>query len=86
MIAPEDTKMKTTLFALSLLVAGTFGASAGMDAYPGITKSAYWSMEACGNDPRAACEAAFRRLCGKTPNAACVKRNQKAFDRASRGR
>lgn len=78
--------MKTTVLALALLAATTAAASANMANYPGITKHDYWSMEACGNDPRSACESAFRRLCGKTPNAACVKRNQATFDRASRGR
>lgn len=78
--------LKSAFLALSLVVAGTAAASAGMEAYPGISKRDYWSMEACGNDPRPACEAAFRRLCGKTPNAGCVKRNQAAFDRATRGR
>ena len=76
--------MKTALLALALLVAGTAAASADMRNYPGISKYNYFRAEACGDggDPGSACERLFRRLCGKSPNAGCVKRNRAAFDRA----
>lgn len=69
----------------SLLLATLSAASAGMEAYPGISKYDYWRGEACGDGgvPGSRCEQAFRRLCGRTPTAACVRRNQATFSRSS---
>lgn len=68
--------------AMLALAAATFAAP----SWAGPSQSDIWQVEACGNDPSNACERAFMRLCGKTPNAGCVKRNQKTFDKASRSR
>lgn len=74
------------MFALGLVffIGAASAASAGMGNYPGISKYNYWRGEACGNggDSGSGCERLFRRLCGKSPGAACVKRNQAAFNRA----
>lgn len=80
--------IKQTLLAASLVLAATSVASAGMENYPGISKYNYWRGEACGDggEPGSQCERAFRRLCGKTPSAACVKRHQKVFDKADKFR
>lgn len=79
------TMIRQTLLAASLLVAAASAASAGMEAYPGITTYDYWRGEACGDGgvPGSKCEQAFRRLCGRTPNAACVSRHRKTFSRSS---
>ncbi|HMO31056.1 hypothetical protein [Enterovirga sp.] len=76
--------MKALATALFLLAGAATAASAGMGNYPGISKYNYWRGEACGDggDPGSACERLFQRMCGKTPSAACVKKHQKAFDRA----
>ena len=79
------TLIERSLLAATLLIAAASGASAGMEAYPGITPYNYWRGEACGDGgiEGSQCEQAFRRLCGRAPNAGCVSRNQKVFDRAS---
>ncbi len=76
---------KQTLLAACVCLATVTAASAGMEAYPGISKYNYWRGEACGDGgiPGSRCEQAFRRLCGKTPNAACVSRHQKTFSASS---
>lgn len=75
-----------TRFILAAAVAAaTAGAAAAQGSnYPGITQYDYWRGEACGNggDDDSPCERLFRRLCGRTPNAACVKRHQGEFARA----
>lgn len=76
--------MKTTVLALTLLATMANAASANMANYPGISKYNYWRGEACGDggDPGSGCERLFARLRGKSPSEACVKRHEKAFDRA----
>lgn len=74
--------LKQTMLAATFILAAASGASAGMEAYPGITKHDYWRGEACGNGGASGskCEQAFERLCGRTPSAACVARHRKVFD------
>lgn len=79
--------MKTIAVALCLLFAAS-GAALARGNLPGVSKYNYWRGEACGNggDDGSSCERLFRRLCGKAPGAACVKRHKAAFDRAPKFR
>ena len=69
--------IKPLILATSLVFAAVSSASA--QGY------SYWQGEACGNGgiSDSKCEQAFARLCGRTPNAACVARHQKTFSASS---
>lgn len=72
------------LLAAALILAAAGPAPAAKSNYPGVSNYDYWRGEACGDggDVGSPCETLFKRLCGASPNAGCVKRNQKAFARA----
>lgn len=69
----------TGLAVLCMMAATLYAAPASAQSRFDIARE-----EVCGNDPVPACERAVRHLCGDRPTRACLARNKKRFDAATR--